>query len=120
MQFSFYCFACFPAIFLVYLSKYLFKKNWLVILISLCKLSLSKTPRLLVYVISLIKTFIRIFIVTCHISFKNRKIEKFKFFLKFIVYRFLYIKFKNVWAYQTLVSYVTSLHLIEVNLDQNV
>jgi len=56
---------------------------------------------------------------------KSKKIKKFKFSLKFIVYRFLYIKFKNVWAYQTLVSYVTSLHLIEVNLievnlDQNV
>jgi hypothetical protein len=95
------------------------KRNGLVTLILLCKLSLSKTPRLLVYVISLIKTFIRIFIVTGLLK-KNRKIEKFKFHLKFIVYRFLYIKFKNVWAYQTLVSYVTSLHLIRVNLGQNV
>ena len=56
MQFLFYYFVCFLAIFLF--IKILFWKDLVGYLVSLHELSPSKTPRLLVYFISLIKTFI--------------------------------------------------------------
>jgi len=56
MQFLFYYFVCFLAIFLF--IKIFIWKELVGYLVSLHKLSLSKTPRLLVYIISLIKTFI--------------------------------------------------------------
>ena len=56
MQFLFYYFVCLLTIFLI--IKVSICKELVGYLVSCYKLSLSKTPRLLVYIISLIKTFI--------------------------------------------------------------
>ena len=70
MQFLFYYFVCFLAIFLF--IKIFIWKDLVGYLVSLSKLSLSKTPRLLVYVISL-KIFIKVFIVAVLLKIeKNR------------------------------------------------
>ena len=70
MQFLFYYFVCFLAIFLF--IKIFIWKDLVGYLVSLHKLSPSKTPRLLVYMISLIKTFIHAVLLNA-VLLKSRK-----------------------------------------------
>ena len=71
MQFLFYYFVCFLAIFLF--IKIFIWKELVGYLVSLHRLSLSKTPRLLVYIISLIKTFINAVLLNAILLKKSKK-----------------------------------------------
>ena len=115
--FLFYYFVCILAIFLF--IKIFIWKELVGYLVSLPKLSLSKTPRLLAYVISL-KIFIRILIVAVLLK-KSKKSKKFIFSLKFTVYRFLYIEFKNVWAATLSYIYILSWRTnLRVEVSRNI